>query len=200
MSIQDDIQQAYRNDQAATCVLLAEQWLRDNPDDLWVIFKYASMLYQMTRYAEAIRVLEDAIEQFPDHRWGLFNTLGGLHRYRGDFPEAEKWFQRAIDEDPDEATSYIFLGAVQALQGKLQEAEQTHRLATQCQEGCIDEAFHNLGLVLRGQGRLPEAKACFEKAIEIFSEYADAIEALQDVTTAINLQASSVHDQLSEGE
>ena len=44
----------------------------------------------------------------------------------------------------------------QARQGKLVQAEATHRRATQCSHGQIDEAYHNLGLVLRGQGRLGE--------------------------------------------
>jgi len=43
--------------------------------------------------------------------------------------------------------------------------------------------------VLRGQGRLSEAKACFEEAINIDSEYEPAIEALEDVTNAIELEA-----------
>ena len=96
-------------------------------------------------------------------------------------------YQKAIDEDPDEAGSYIFLGAVQARQGKLELAEQTHRRATQCPSGLIDEAYHNLGLVLRGQGRLAEAAECFRKAIELCPDYPDAIEALQDVESAMTL-------------
>jgi tetratricopeptide (TPR) repeat protein len=180
---------AYRNDQAATTVLLAARWLRANPDDLSVIHKYATMLYKMTRYEEATRVYLDAIERFEDGRWGLYNQMGQLHRYRGDFAVAELWYQKAIDEDPDEAASYIFLGAVQAQQGKLAQAEATHRRATQCPDGLVDEAYHNLGLVLRGQGRLAEAADYFRKAIELCPEYADAIEALQDVEAALTLTA-----------
>lgn len=184
------IREAYDNDQAATCVLLCERWLRKNPDDLWVIHDYATMLYKMTRFDEAIAVYNDALARFPEDRWGIYNQLGHLHRYRGSFLDAENAYQQAIDADPDEAASYIFLGAVQARQGKLEEAERTHRLATQCPEGFIDEAFHNLALVLRGQGRLAEAKQCFEKAIEIDNKYAEAIEALKDVTTALEIEAA----------
>ncbi len=181
------IDAAYRNDHAATTVLLAERWLRDHPDDLWIIHKYAAMLYQMTRYDEAIQVCVDAIARFPDSRWGLYNQVGHLHRYRGNFADAELWYQKAKDEDPEEAASYIFLGAVQARQGKLKEAEATHRAATRCADGCIDEAHHNLGLVLRGQGRLAESVGCFRKAIELCPTYADAIEALADVESALAL-------------
>jgi hypothetical protein len=143
------IADASRNDFAATCVHLAERWLQDHPDDLWVIHKYAEMLYMLTRYDDAVRVYTDAIDEFEDHRWGIYNALGHLYRYRGWFPEAEKWYRKATEEDPDEATGFIFLGSIQARQGHLKEAEATHRKATMCPEGCIDEAFHNLGLVLR---------------------------------------------------
>jgi tetratricopeptide (TPR) repeat protein len=181
------IRVAYSNDQAATTVLLASRWLQAHPNDLGAIHSYAEMLYQMTRYEEAIRVYLDAIERFEDGRWGLYNQLGHLHRYRGDFAVAELWYQKAVDEDPDEVASYVFLGAVQARQGKLTQAEETHRRATRCPDGPVDEAYHNLGLVLRGQGRLAEAAECFRKAIELCSEYADAIEALQDVEAALAL-------------
>ena len=183
---------AYHNDYAATTVLLAERWLRDHPDDLGVIYDYAMMLYQMARYDEAIRVYMDAIERFPDDRWGLYNGLGNLYRYRGDFSVAELWYQKAVDENPDEATSYVFLGAVQARQGKLKEAETTHRKAIGCSEGCIDEAHHNLGLVLRGQGRLAEAAVCFRQAIDLCPAYPEAIEALEDIESALVLSVEHV--------
>ncbi len=185
---------ACNNDQAATCVILACAWLRNHPDDLYVIHCYAEMLYQMTRYEEAVLVYQDAIERFPDHRWGIWNQLGHLYRYRGDLEQAAAWYQLAVVENPDDATSYIFLGAVQARQGHLELAEQTFRRATKCLEGCVDEAYHNLGLVLRGQGRLMEAKECFEQALVIDDDYHEAVDALRDVITAIEIESSRESD------
>ncbi len=173
---------ASRNDQAATFVYLAERWLRDHPNDVWVTLEYAEMLYKLTRYDEAIGVYTAAIDRFQDHRWLIYNKLGQLYRDRGSFSDSEHWHRKATEEDPNDAGSFIFLGAVQARQGHLKQAEESHRLATGCTEGCVDEAFHNLGLVLRGQGRFAEAAECFRKALEINPEYEDATEALEDVT------------------
>ena len=181
------IRSAYRNDQAATTVLLASRWLQDHPNDIDVIFNYAEMLYKMTRYEEAIRIYQDAIKNFEDRRWGLYNQLGRLHRYRGDLAQAELWFQKAVDEDPDEVISYVFLGATQARQGKLTRAEETHRRGTRCSSGLVDEAYLNLGLVLRGQSRFTEAGDCFRKALELCPNYTDASEALKDVEAALTL-------------
>lgn len=178
---------ARSNDQVATVVLLASRYLQSHPDDLGVIFDYAESLYLMTRYDEAIRVYLDAIDRFPEKRWALFNKMGSLFRYRGDFDTAAKWFQRGTEERPDDAGSFIFLGGVLARQGKLTQAEESHRRATRCTHGCVDEAHLNLGLVLRGQGRLAEAADRFRKAIELRPKYADAIEALLDVEAALTL-------------
>jgi tetratricopeptide (TPR) repeat protein len=185
------IRLASLNGDAATCVLLAGRWLRDRPDDLQVTHDYAEMLYKLMRYDEAIRVYLDAIERFPDSRWGLYNQMGRLHDYRGDYPIAELWYQKAINEDPDESVSYIFLGATQAQQGKLTQAEETLRRAVQCADWRLDEAHHKLGMVLRGQGRLTEAAECFRRAIELDPKYADAIELLGDVERAIALQMAA---------
>ena len=85
----DAIRSASLHGDSATVVFLAGRWLRDHPDDFDVIYDYAKMLYKLMRYEEAIRVLLDAIERFSDSRWGLYNQMGRLHDFRGDYPIAE---------------------------------------------------------------------------------------------------------------
>lgn len=186
------IEVAFRNDHAATTVLLARRWLRAHPDDLRITLNYAEMLYRMTRYEEAICVYENALEYLEEGaRWAIFNQLGRMYQYWGRPAQAESWFLKAIEIEPDELASHIFLGACQARQGKLKEAEATHRAATKWTDSSLlDEAYHNLGLVLRGQDRLSEAAECFRKAIEISPNYHDAIEALADVETAMLISQS----------
>ena len=113
--------------------------------------------------------------------------MGALERYRGDFAASEDWYRQAIKLNPEDATGYVFLGAAQARQGKLKEAEATHREGIGCSDDAVDESFHNLGLVLRGQGRLEEVAECFRAAIKIDPEYDVAVEALEDVETAMQL-------------
>lgn len=185
------IRVAYEKDHAATTVLLASRWLQTHPDDFRVMLDYASMLYQMTRYEDAVRVYQTALGQMAGddrNRWIVFSKIGEAHRYWGRLAEAETWFRKAIEAAPEEVSNYVMLGACQARQGKLKEAEETHRAATKWTESDqLDEAYHNLGLVLRGQDRWAEAAECFQKAIDITPDYADAIEALEDVDMAIAL-------------
>ena len=185
----DMVEEAFRNDYAATTVLLAPRWLLGHPNDIGIILDYAEMLYKMTRYQDAIRVYEDALSKTDqDARWAIFNQLGRMYQYWGHPREAEAWFRKAIEIESDELASYVFLGACQTRQGKLKEAEETYRSAIKHTESCLlDEVYHNLGLVLRAQERLVEAAACFRIVIELDPKFANAIEALEDVEQAISL-------------
>jgi tetratricopeptide (TPR) repeat protein len=108
--------------------------------------------------------------------------MGHFHDARGELARAARWYQRAIDAAANHASGYIFLGGVLARQGRLREAEKVHRQATEtCDEGCIDEAFLNLALVLRAQERFDEAAACLREALRIDPEYGDAGKVLRDV-------------------
>ena len=82
---------------------------------------------------------------------------------------------------PDEATGHIYLGGVLARAGRLKEAETAHRAAIRCSQGCRDEAYLNLGLVLRAQERHDEAATCFEQALKLDPKYVAARKALRDV-------------------
>jgi tetratricopeptide (TPR) repeat protein len=190
------VEEAFRNGHAATTVLLAPLWLQAHPDDFHIMLSYAEMLYKMTRYEEAIRVYENALGNFGvDCRWAICNQLGRMYQYWGQPAQAEPWFRKAIEAEPDELASYMFLGACQARQGKLKEAEATHRAATRWTDSSLlDEAYHNLGLVLRGQGRLSEAAECLRKTIEINPEYADAIKALADVEKAMAIAQNGLSE------
>ena len=164
------IRSAYSGDQAASCVVLCERWLQDHPDDLGVICDYASMLYQMARYDDAVRIYNNAIQRFEDERWALHNQLGHLFQYRGDLSEAERCYQKAIDEDPEEDISYIFVSEVRARQGRLREAEEIIRQAIRCPDYNVIEVYHNLGMVLRGQARLHESGEAFRTVLETPAE------------------------------
>jgi tetratricopeptide (TPR) repeat protein len=121
-----------------------------------------------------------------------FGKMGHLFLQSGDYDQAAEWYRKMIDVDPNDATGYIYLGAVLAQQGRLREAEETHRKATECSEGCIDEAFLNLGLVLRAQERFQEAAECFRKAIDLDPKYREAKMALRDTEQCLKLLSGSV--------
>jgi tetratricopeptide (TPR) repeat protein len=117
--------------------------------------------------------------------------MGNLFRDRGDFVVAEEWYRKAIDHSPDDAQGHIYLGTMLAGLGRLDDAEQVHRKAIACKAGCIDEAYYNLGLVLRARERYAEALECFDRALSIDPQYKVARLAKRDVQNAMRVGVQS---------
>jgi tetratricopeptide (TPR) repeat protein len=133
--------------------------------------------------------LRKALAGYPlERRHFVQSQFGHLYWQKGDFRRAKDWFRKTIESAPSEASGYIYLGAVLAQEGRFAEAEKIHGQGTQCTTGCIDEAYFNLGLVLRAQGRLSEALDCFRKALEIEPKDKSVKRALSDVSRAMKLK------------
>jgi tetratricopeptide (TPR) repeat protein len=166
----------------ALTIRYARRYLLDYPEHGpgWLLLGIA--LVELARYEEAEQALAKALELCPpDKRQIPLGHMGHLFMAGGDFDQAAAWYRKAVEADPDDATYHIFLGGVLAKQGRLHDAEEAHRAATGCAEGCIDEAYLNLGFVLRAQDRYREAAECFQEAIRLDPEYREARRALRDV-------------------
>jgi tetratricopeptide (TPR) repeat protein len=177
---------AHRADLPALTVARARDLLSDSPDcgPAWKIL--GSALIDLARHGEAERALTQALSFCPPEKiWIPLSELGHLHKARGDCKGAAAWYRRAIEAVPDEASSHIYLGGVLAKSGRLKEAEAAHRAATRCGVGCREEAFLNLGLVLRAQESYEEAAKCFEQALQLDPKYATARRALRDVRNTL---------------
>jgi len=165
---------------------LSRELLQEFPDYNigWVL--QGVVLYELARYDEAEQVLHNAIQGLPlECLHHAYIHLGHLCRERGDYDDAEKWYRKAVELDPDNAGRHIFLGMLLAKRGDFSGAETSHRNATRCSDGAVDEAYLNLGLVLRAQERYKEALACFEKALALTSDYQEAITAKADIEKTI---------------
>lgn len=156
-------------------------------------YRLGQALGAIAHYEEAQQALLKAIEYCPTEKLGLpYAAMGCLFRDSGDYNRAAEWFRRAIEAAPDDCIGHIYLGGLLARQGRLVEAEEVHRAGTRCTDGCVDEAFLNLGLILRAQGRFTEAVECFEEALRRDPNYRDAKRALRDVTACIRDGEDSV--------
>jgi len=174
----------------AATIVLARELVALAPDlgPAWNLL--GRTLVSLARYREGEAALRRAIALCPPERSRIpLAEMGHSYEGQGRCRLAARWYQRAIDADPDHAGSRIHLGGVLARMGRLHEAEVVHRAATQCERGCIDEAWLNLGLVLRALERYDEAAECLEKAIELDPRYREAKAALRDVRRVIKLTA-----------
>lgn len=165
---------------------LSRELLHNFPDCTVGWLLQGAILYELARYDEAEQVLNEAIQGLSlEHLDHGYVQLAHLHRDRGDYDNAEKWYRKAIELDPDNAGRHVFLGGLLAKRGDFSGAEAAHQKATRCSKGAVDEAFLNLGLVLRAQERYKEALACFERALELTPDYPQAITAKSDIEKAI---------------
>ncbi len=142
----------------------------------------------LSRFAEAEAALLRARElAVPKTMLFVYCDLGYMFRCKGDHALAEEWYRRAIDHSPDDTEGYIFLGGLLARSGRLAEAEVLHRRAITCTAGSIDEAYLNLGLVLRAQEQYAEALAAFQSAMKLDPHDVAARRGKRDVLRALRL-------------
>jgi tetratricopeptide (TPR) repeat protein len=189
--IEDALTDAGRTEHPATAMVLARKLLQIDPEDGIAWLQLGKAMGYFSNYDEAERALQNALKYCKKStHYLVYVCMGHMYKWRGDYEGAVRSYRVALDLTPHDADMYTYLGSTLQKQGKLAEAEELHRTGTECKEGCIDEAYHFLGLALRCLGRLDEASRCFEKAIELDPDYGDAKEALADVRAAIAYQRS----------
>ncbi len=177
---------AWSSEEHANALEMCRKLLRKFPDYTIGRLLEGIILYELGRYDSAEQRINRAIQGLgPEELPHGYLHLGHLHRKRGNYDEAEKWYRRAAELEPDNAGRHIFLGEVLASKGDFQNAEASYRTATRCSQGPIDEGWLNLGWVLRSQERYAEALKCFEKALELSPAYAAAAVGRADVEKAI---------------
>lgn len=165
----------------AFTALKARLYLKECPEDAagWLILGTA--LVRLSRYSEAQEALTKAIDLSPnDDRSFVLSQMGHLFLECGNYNQATNWYRKAFNLRPMDATNAIFLAWLLEKLGRLRKAEECLRSAIKCSEGCIQEAYCNLGLVLRNQDRFEESIECFQEAIRLDPKYKIAKESLRD--------------------
>jgi tetratricopeptide (TPR) repeat protein len=173
---------ASARDQPALTVELARLHLALCPDDRTALLIYGNALVSLARYAEARAAYEHALAlSTTENRASVLRRLGELCDARYEAREAERYYREAIAAAPNHASAYIYLGALLAKTGRLEEAEAIHARATECTEGEIQEALLNLGLVRRGRGDYLGALESLRRAVSLDPTDSAANEALDDI-------------------
>ena len=171
---------------SAYALVMEKDILDRDPENIGALMQHGITLVEMARYGEAKKIFHKLISLAPEDKLQHpYAQLGHLYYEKRNIERSIFWYKKAVDKCPDDATYKIFLGAALAKKGNFTEALRHHRAALKCKKGATDEAYLNIGYILRAQEKFEEAKVCFEKALEIDSDYKEALKALEDVELAI---------------
>ena len=170
------------------CRELCEAFLADYPDHGPTLLMLSMQLSVMHLYEDAHRLLDRAEQVVPEQRRKLvLAQRAELYDARGQHAEAKAAFLQAHHAAPDDATYLIYAGIAAARQGEIERALMHHTKATQCQEGCIDEAHFNRGGSLLTLKRYPEAIVAYREALRLDPDYKLAKNKLRDLELLMGL-------------
>jgi Flp pilus assembly protein TadD len=164
---------------------------RLQPNNPTVIKNLAEFYFVVLKWTDdAIAMLTSLLQSYPDD-FEILTALGTISSQVGQFDEARVFYRKALQNDPDNQTLRSMLaeldGPVSAAEycsepipqprGNLTSSPSTNAqnieapadgnlltLLTQNPQNAI--AHNNLGLLRFSEGRVDEAVACYEKAIE----------------------------------
>jgi tetratricopeptide (TPR) repeat protein len=174
-----------------SCVIeLAEKYLKDFPDSYGAWLMLSRAFQNTDRFKKARKALIETMkligESDDGFSWLLCN-MGRIYEDSGYFHKALEWFKKAHEQNNSEATFLIYQGIIFLRTEKFDEAAEILDKATNCKEGCIEEAFYNLGVARIAQRNYQEAQKCFEKALEIDPKYKEAKQQLKDVKKVLKI-------------
>lgn len=177
--------------QIAVVVELCKKHLRkfSKHGPAWLHYGIAQI--ELARYGEAEKAIRRAITLCPEKALPIaYGQMGHLFEAKGDLKQAASWYRKALYRNPKDATNYIFLGSNAFKRGLFKQSEVYYRRALKCPEGCLDEAYFNLGGILLGKRDYAEAIKCYQEALKIDPKYKIAKERLDDAKLALLLENS----------
>lgn len=128
-------------------------------------------------YDVAIAKLTEATQKI-DKCTECYVGLGDAYSNKTDYANAETSYKKAIELDDKSASAYEGLANIYNSQKKLDEAAQATKKAMDLRSaggGPVDPmSAYNAGVVFWNQGKIPEAKEQFSKAVAAKPDMADA--------------------------
>jgi serine/threonine protein kinase/TolA-binding protein len=124
-------------------------------------------LERMTSDPEGARsLIEKSIQANPSQVEGHFE-LGKVHSRLGGYDEAVKCYQRVIELDPKHAKAYFNLGFLYASMRNYAHGEEMFSKVVALSPGFLDEAYFNLAVMQRGQGKTQDSIQSMEHAVAV---------------------------------
>jgi tetratricopeptide (TPR) repeat protein len=142
------------------------------------IFDEAVALAESGQDAEAIAKFEEVIAQI-ETCGDCYGAIGSIHLANGNHEEAEEAFLMAAEQNPDLPHVYDGLATIYNTQGKFDMAAEASAKALELRSASGETdgdatGLFNQGVILWNSGKIPEAKASFEKSVALDPAMAEA--------------------------
>lgn len=125
---------------------------------------------------QSIRPLVAKARELDSTLGEVYNIMGGLSEYEGDFQKAETYYRKAIELSPGYTVARHWLALLLTnFGGRYSEAEAIYRRAAEL-DPLAANVHSNLAFVLSTQGKLEEAMSEARKAIAINPDLIDGYE------------------------
>jgi Flp pilus assembly protein TadD len=128
-----------------------------NPEDLEILGGYGKALADAGRFPEAAEVLKQS-HRPEKPNWSILSAQGSVADQMGDHGSAQAFYRESLKINPGEPAVLSNLGLSLALTKRLDQAEETLRLAN-AHPKADARVRQNLALVLALQGKFTEAEA-----------------------------------------
>lgn len=149
--------------EAAYSVSILEKLYNRNPRDEGLALRYASALRDAEYYNRALLVLSPFAENEKSSS-EVKSEFASIQLALGNYPQAERYAQKAILQNEKNAQAYQALGIALDSQNMYQEAERAYRKGLDNWVGDPTPIINNLALNLASQDYLEEAIELLEKA------------------------------------
>lgn len=147
----------------------AMQYNNENPE---IYFKLSNANRVIKNYSEAIRQCRRAIELAPEISL-YYEALGDIYYELQNFIEAKKLYKEAVFIDPKNSRSHTFLGVLQSKDKEHDSALKSLETAVALDSNNVNIRY-NLALAYEVAGKSDEAKAQYEKVLELEPEHKEA--------------------------
>lgn len=142
-------------------------------------------LRMLGRLDEASAAYRQALDLDPAYL-PAYNNLGLIQFERGAFADAEANLRKALELDPGDSQVMTNIGVAVFLQGRTDEAIELHRRALAIEQN-DPLAWGNLASALRTRpDGLEEAMSCYERALTLNPDFAQARAALDECRELID--------------
>lgn len=149
-----------------------DQVLRLNPGFAEAWYNFALLHQQQNQIEAALEAYQKALSINNKLPEAHFN-IGVLEHGLGRLDMARAAYEKAISLKKDFAPAYSRLASILVVQGDPKKGEKMARLAVRYAKN-DPESLHSLGLALKHQDRLEEAKINFQKCLQYKPDYAGA--------------------------